>query len=471
MTLLTADTWNGCPYDEALDDDGHYRPAYEALRQRLGWDPLCPPSAVVERLSGQPLGDDHQLVPVPLALPDSEYRQEIQAGVAQRARALQMFFADVFLGEGRYLRSGTELSESLLDDILASVGASLAQLRQWWIGDDRETLRFVYAPDLVREPGGRWIVIEDNVGCVGGCADSYFVLETYIQATGLSAARLFPPDLSHALRLWLDTLGLAPGDAGVVAMLSDGDALAAYLPKRFKEDRRRIQLVRQLGVQIIDDAEFERVCQGPDARARLKAVVNLGVPSRKTWWLIHDVAFNQLRVPLLNSPGTLLLGHKAFLPFVEEMVSFYCGEEPILQSPPTRLLRDGLLPKDLDNWVLKTATGCQCDGVFVLKSQPPAQLKELKGLVQGSWPKNPAIVQRYVEPSRLRIVKPGRGKTYDVELRALAYVIGWQHVFVGEYSIGKLVLTGNSNRVQTVFSGGSYGPVVREPTSIATGRG
>jgi uncharacterized circularly permuted ATP-grasp superfamily protein len=185
--------------------------------------------------------------------------------------------------------------------------------------------------------------------------------------------------------------------------------------------------------------------------------------------LIHDAAFNQLRVPLLNSPGTLLLGHKAFLPFIEEMISFYCGEEPILQSPPTRLLRDGLLPRDLDNWVLKTATGCQGDGVFVLKSQPPDRLEQLRGLVQGSWPKAPAIVQRYVEPSRLRVVGPDSGNTYDVELRALAYVIGWQHVFVGEHPIGKLVLTGNSTSVQTVFSGGSYAPVVREPTSTATG--
>jgi uncharacterized circularly permuted ATP-grasp superfamily protein len=471
VTLPKADTWNDRPYDEALEDDGRHRPAYEALGRRLGWDPLHPPSAVVESLNGRPLGDDHQLVPVPLALPDSEYRHEIQTGVAQRARALQMFFGDVFLGEGRYLHSGTELTESLLGDILASVGTSLTQLRQWWIGHDPETVRFVYAPDLVREPGGRWVAIEDNIGCVGGCADSYFVLEAYRQATGLTCELSSRPDLSHAVRLWLDTLGLAPRDPGVVAMLGDGDALAAYLPKRFKEDRRRIQLVRQLGVQVIDDVEFERICESPEARARLKAVVNLGVPSRKTWWLIHDVAFNQLRVPLLNSPGTLLLGHKAFLPFVGEMISFYCGEDPILQSPPTCLLRDGLLPKDLNNWVLKTATGCQGDGVFVLKSQPPDRLEEIRGLVQGSWAKTPAIVQRHVELSRLRVDGLDSANTYDVELRALAYIIGWQHVFVGEHSIGKLVLTGNSNSVQTVFSGGSYVPVVREPTSTATSRG
>jgi carboxylate-amine ligase len=335
-------------------------------------------------------------------------------------------------------------------------------MRQWWIGHDIETLRFVYAPDLVREPSGRWVVIEDNVGCVGGCADSYFVLQTYQQAAGLLREPLFPPDLSYAIKLWLDALGVAPWDPGVVAMLSDGDALAAYLPKRFKEDERRTQLVRQLGVQVIDDAEFERICQDPKARARLKAIVNLGVPSRKTWWLAHDVAFNQLRVPLLNSPGTLLLGHKAFLPFVGEMINFYCGEEPILQSPLTRLLRDGVLPRDLENWVLKTATGCQGDGVFILKSQPADQLEKIRSLAQGFWAKTPAIIQRHVKLSRLRVGGLDTYNTYDVEVRVLAYVLGWQHVFVGEHSIGKLMPTGSSNPVQTVFSGASYVPVSRE---------
>lgn len=455
-------TWNGTPYEEAFDDSGRHRPAYAALDRRLGWDPLRPPAAVIESLSGQPLGDDHQLLPVPLALADGEHRYEIQTGVAQRARALQMFFADVFLGEGRYLRSGTALTASLLNEILGSVGASLEQLRQWWSGHDPEAICFVYGPDLVREPGGRWVVLEDNVGCVGGCADSYFVLEAYKRATGLSPGTSFPPDLSRAVRLWLETLGLAPEDPGVLAMLSDGDALDAYLPTRFEEDDRRIQLVQQLGVQVVDDAEFERLCRGSGLGSRLKAVVNIGVPSIRTWWLIRDVAFDQLHVPLLNSPGTILLGHKAFLPFVGEMISFYCREDPILRVPPTSLLRDGLLPADLDNWIVKMATGCQGIGVFILRAQPPDRLDAIRSLIRGSWPARAAVAQRHVELSRLRIGGPAGGNTYLVELRALAYVLGWQHVFTAEQSIAKLVPSGSRARLNNVTCGGSYVPVVRE---------
>jgi len=454
-------TWNALPYDEAFDESGCHRPAYAALARRLGWNPLCPPPAVVESLRGRPLGDDHQLLPVPLALADEEYRYEIQRGVAQRARALQMFFADVFLGEGRYLRSGTALTASLLDEILSSVGATLEQLRKWWSGHGREAICFVYGPDLVREPGGRWVVLEDNVGCVGGCADSYYVLEAYKRATGLSPGASFPPDLSRAVRLWLEGLRLAPGDPGVLAMLSDGNALDAYLPARFEEDDRRIQLVQQLGIQVMDDAEFERLCQGPELNSRLKVVVNIGVPSMRTWWLIRDVAFDQLHVPLLNSPGTILLGHKAFLPFVGEMISFYCREDPILQVPPTSLLRDGLLPTDLDNWVVKMATGCQGTGVFILGSQPLHRLDEIRSLIRDSWPARAAVAQRYVEPSRLRIGGPS-GRTYLVELRAIAYVLGWQRVFSAEQSIGKLLRSGSRGGLNNTFCDGSYVPVIRE---------
>ena len=155
------------------------------------------------------------------------------------------------------------------------------------------------------------------------------------------------------------------------------------------------------------------------------------------------MAFNQLRIPLLNSPGTLLLGHKAFLPFVGEMISFYCGEDPILQSPPTYILRNGLLPKDVDNWVLKTATGCQGDGVFVLKSQPSNRLQEIRSsLFKARGRRRRRLCKDMLSCRVYALRVRQRDNTYDVELRALAYIIGWQQVFVGEHSMGSWCLQG-----------------------------
>jgi uncharacterized circularly permuted ATP-grasp superfamily protein len=461
IDLSRGDTWDAPPYEEAFDESGRPRAAYLALARRLGWDPLHPPGSVVQRLRGQPLGDDHRILPVPLAIADAEYRCEIQAGIRQRARALQMFFADVVLDEGKYLRSGSDLTGPLLDEILLSEATSVDELRRWWTGHPPDDIRFVYGPDLVREPGGQWSVLEDNVGCVGGCADSFYVFEAYERAASLPSDVPYLPDLSFAVSRWLETLGLSPDDPGVVAILSDGDYLDVYLPIRFEEDDRRQQLVKQLGVQIIDNDGFERLFRG-SALMPLKAVVNIGVPSNRTWSLLLNVVFGQLRAPILNAPGTSVLGNKALLPFVSDMIRFYCREEPILRVPPTMPLRDGLLPADPENWVVKTAAGCQGEGVFILRSQSPDGLDGIRTTIRKSWPRQAAIAQRHIELSRLWTVGPGGARTYLVEVRALAYVLGWQDIFAGERSLGKLVPSDNAGGLNNIARGGSYVPVVRE---------
>jgi uncharacterized circularly permuted ATP-grasp superfamily protein len=405
------------------------------------------------------------MLPVPLALDDAEYRSEIQAGIAQRARALQMFFADVVLDEGRYLRSGSDLTRPLLDEILASEGTSLDELRHWWSGHSPGDIRFVYGPDLAREPGGRWVILEDNVGCVGGCADSFYVFEAYRSATALPAGPPSRPDLSFAVSRWLESLALSPDDPGVLALLSDGDFLDAYLPTRFEEDDRRIRLVQRLGVQVVDDDGFERLCRGA---APLKAIVNIGVPSGRTWSLMLNVAFGRLKAPFLNAPGTSVLGNKALLPFVTEMIQFYCREDAILQAPPTMLLRDGLLPADVDRWVVKTAAGCQGSGVFILRAQAQDSLDAIRTLLRKSWPTEAAVAQRHFELSRLWIFGPSSAQTYLVEVRALAYVLGWQDVCVGEQSLGKLVPSSNPGNLNNVACGGSYVPIIREHVADPT---
>jgi uncharacterized circularly permuted ATP-grasp superfamily protein len=317
----------------------------------------------------------------------------------------------------------------------------------------------VYGPDLAREPGGCWVVLEDNVGCVSGCADTFYVYEAYRSATALSEGTIYPPDLSFAVSRWLESLGLSPHEPGVLALLSDGDYLDVYLPTRFEEDDRRIRLLERLGIQVVDDDGFERLCR---VSAPPKAVVNIGVPSSRTWSLTLNIAFGRLKIPILNAPGTSVLGNKALLPFVGDMVRFYCHEDPILQVPPTILLRDGLLPSDLDRWVVKMAAGCRGSGVFILRAQAPDSVDGIRTLIRNSWPNQAAVAQRHFELSRLPTAAGRGGPTYRLEVRALAYVLGWQDVFVGERSLGKLVSSSNPGGLNNVACGGSYIPVIRE---------
>jgi hypothetical protein len=427
----------------------------------LGWDPVRPPDGVAVCFAGRPLGDDTPVVAVPLALDTDEYRRVIRDGVAQRARALQAFFGDVFLGPGRFLGGVFGLTAPLLDEILATEGTSRDELQTWWRGHDVSSVRFVYGPDLARDAAGRWTVLEDNVGCVGGCADSALITDAYLGATGLTPQPARGPDLHVALHRWLGLMGLVPTAAGVVGLLSDSGWVHSCGPLVFAEDGRRRSLVEQLGVRVVADADIERLCGEPGALPP-RALVNIGVPaSEESWRFLRDVVFRRLRVPMLNAPGTSVLGNKALLPFVGDMIRHYCGEEPVLDTPATALLRDGVLPRDPARWVVKTAAGCQGSGVFVLRRLGEDRLTELAGALAGSWPTLGAVAQHHVEMSHV----PIRGEPHFVEVRAIAYVVDWRQVVAPEQALVKVAPIHDPEVLNNLSRGGAYAPLLRVATT------
>jgi uncharacterized circularly permuted ATP-grasp superfamily protein len=206
------------PYDEVFDVDGVVRPAYEALRCRTNRDPLAPSASAVERLRESPLGDDIRTLPVPLALEEAEYRT-VQAGVAQRALALQALFDDIVTSGGWSLAAESGITSCLLEEILEGHGTGLDALRRLWESHDRAEIRFVYAPDLARRPDGRWTVLEDNVGCVGGTADSFFVADAYARAVGLPPPEPAMADLVRAVGRLRDECAPVVAANPVVAIL------------------------------------------------------------------------------------------------------------------------------------------------------------------------------------------------------------------------------------------------------------
>ena len=337
----------------------------------------------------------------------------------------------------------------------------LEEIRQWWKGHDASAICFVHAPDLMRDPSGRWVVIEDNVGCVTGCVDGHLIAQAYNQATGLDEVSS-TPDLAAVVERWLSRLGLPPTAPGVVAMMSDGAAAHCRDGIRFNEDDRRIELMQQIGVRVVEGAELDELC----VLAKLKAMVNIGVPSSMEQMisLCEDV-FGSQRVPFFNAPGTGLLGSKALLPFISDMAQHYIGEDLLLPSAPTRLARDGSFPADPENWVLKTAAGCQGTGVFILRSQTDESLIHLKSLLATSWPKQAAVAQQRIDASRLRTTGEVAVQ-YVVEVRAIAYALGWQDVVIGEHLIAKLAPQTTPETLNNISCGGTYAPVITVQSKV-----
>lgn len=445
-------------YDEAFDASGSRRLAYASVAEHSAFDPLDPSSALAEQLRSRPLGDDARLLPIPWILEDAECRSRLQPGVAQRARALQMFFADVVLGDGRFFGAQSGLRRALVADILHSEGHSWDGLRRCWAGHATEEIRFVYGPDLVRSADGRWSVLEDNVGCVGGSADSFFVFEAYASAAWPGHVESDPrtSDLGRALRRWLDRIA-SPGSndqTEVVARLGcESDICGTWSP-RIRENERRLRILEALGIE----ASPAQAADVDVASPRLRGLVNFADDH------LAQHVFD-CRLPLLNAPGTGILGNKAWLPFVEDMIRFYCQEEPLLSTPETRLLVDGALPNDPSAWVVKGAAGCQGTQVWVLGDLGPADVDAVRASISHTWSRTPMVAQRHVEPSRLA-PGPSRGwDAYRLELRLVAYVLGWQAVSTSEQPLGKAVSQLDRRRLNNISQGALYVPVVRARAS------
>ena len=442
--------------DEARDARGRRRAPYRRLAARLRFDPLAPGATLRARLDDRPLGDDARILPVPLVL-DAREHAAIRRGVRQRALALHAFFGELLAGGGGRVAGCVDA-----DVVERVVAAQRGELRRAPAGDE---VAFVYGPDIARGPDGAWVVIEDNVGCVGGIADAHFVSRAYARAAGLPESEPASADLVRALARWRVLLG-DPPDGWLAATRGCGPGDAAV---RIEEDRRRAELLGLAGARMLDGACVPSPGTDPDPPTAIAnfgalapaAIANLGAlpPAAiaNLGTLPPTASANSGAPPptagagaaprLLNSPGTGLLGDKALLPYVDEMIRRSSGEEPLLRSAPTCVQRDGALPEPREDWVVKTATGCGGDGVHVLGSRDGDDAARASMRAAGRCG---TVAQRWIQCSTLPD-GPSR-----IELRPIAYVLGRDEVFVGEQLVGKAVPAADRRALHNVSRGARY---------------
>lgn len=456
-------------YNEYLDARGEPRPALAAFRRRTGVDAARPAARAARALADAPLGDRIPISPLPLVLPESEYREVLEPGVRQRARALQLFFGDMALGPQAILSPGGPLRRETVEWVFDDEGRGLAEARRLWAGKSLRDARFVYGPDLIRGPEGDWRVTEDNIGRIGGMADTFSMLRRYQAETGATPASTSADDLARAIELYLDELGLSPRDPGVVALLAFDDASDA-LELGDLENTRRLAVLESLGIETWD---LNALDERRRARARdggVKAFVNFDVRGWTPRKEFRETVFRERGVPLFEAPGVKVVDNKGFLPFVEDMIRFYLGEEPILRTQPTELVREGALP-DPRGWVVKKADGLESKQVLLLPRMRASQLRAAERTLAGwlSQPREtdgrpPVVVrQRYVEPSYLPFSpEPASWAGLLVELRPITYVYGDGKIFVGRHLNGRAISSLGDPR--NCITRGAFGlPVFLEP--------
>lgn len=324
-------------FDEGHAPDGRPRGHYATLFEHLDGPALDDASGWMQAdLDGRGVvfgGEDaHPFAvdAVPRLLDASEW-DSVERGLIQRVRALNAFLADAYR-ERRIVAEGV-MPERLIEDAdwfepaMTAAGAPPVRAH-------------VAGPDLVRCPDGRFRVLEDNLRAPSGFA--YLLAAREAIAPLMLASGLRPLGLDDGLCALREVLRSAAPDGVAeprVVLLSDGPGSSAWYEHRelaarlelpiatvdelSREGDRLLAAAEEGGPREPVDVVYRRVdderLTGPD-----------GEPTALGGLLTRPLLSGTLGC--VNSPGSGVADDKAVHAYVDRMIPFYLGEEPVLPS-------------------------------------------------------------------------------------------------------------------------------------------
>lgn len=362
--------------DEAIAPDGRVRDHYRDLLAALAdadLDALVRGVAEAAAREGivfrTPHGDDaFRLDPVPRLIERAEW-DRLAEGLAQRVRALNAFLADAY-GDRRIFEAGrvparvieeAERFEPDACDVPVPGGI--------YVG--------VAGLDVVRTAAGELQVLEDNLRTPSGSVYAQGACEAVDEVLRYEPPpRLLDPPLHQLLGDTLRACAPEGCEEPQAVLLSDGPANSAWWEHRRLAAALDIPLVTGRELEMLKGRLVARV--EPDGRAVPVDVVyrrtdedrlrdDRGEPTWVAELLLEPC--RRGRVACVNAFGTGIADDKLVHAYVEEMVRFYLGEEPIVSSvatydPGEPSVREAILER-VDELVVKPRDGYGGEGVVV----------------------------------------------------------------------------------------------------------
>jgi uncharacterized circularly permuted ATP-grasp superfamily protein len=416
------------PYDEAFAEPGVPREQYAALMQALEGRSVGAlgrevADAAAER--GVTFGEDagaFLIDPVPRVLTIEEWR-DLEAGLGQRVRALAAFVTDVY-GPRRIVAEGV---------VPARVIESAAYYEPALAGSAPARPVAIAGLDVVRDRDGRFRVLEDNVRTPSGIAYA-------VAARELMEARLPAPPggvrgIDDAFALLARALHAAAPDGprrdSALVILSDGPENTAWWEHCAIAERLRVPLVELADLDVAGDGLYARVDGRPQRVDVVYRRTNedrlIGSDGRPTsiGSVLHE-PWRRGQVGLVNAFGAGVADDKLAHAYVEEMIRFYLGQEPIVRSVHTYDLCDPEVLEDVlgrvDDLVIKPRDGSGGHGVLVgphaQDDDRAATAEELRSRPEGY------VAQEMIRLSRHPTVVDDRLEPRHVDLRAFVFLAG-----------------------------------------------
>jgi uncharacterized circularly permuted ATP-grasp superfamily protein len=387
----------GDAFDEMIDAEGSVRPSYKAVYTALSQSTSDDLRMIAESLANnytqagvtfdvggveRPFPLD--LVPRVIASPEWEI---IEAGVAQRVRALEAFLSDIY-SDARVISDGVIPSQLV-------TSSTHFYRAVWGIQPSNGVRIHVAGVDLVRNPDGDVRVLEDNVRVPSGV--SYVMTNRNAMITAMPEAfanQRIRPVTGYPTRLLTALRKAAPPgvEEPTVVVLTPGVYNSAYFEHTL--------LARTMGVELVEGRDLE--CRRGKVFMRTTAgLQRVDVIYRRVddEFLdpVHFRGDSMLGVPglvnairtggvaLANAIGNGVADDKLIYTYVPDLIKYYLREEPILPNIDTWRLEDDQAREEvldrLEELVVKPVDGSGGKGIVIGPRATKAELDALRSRV------------------------------------------------------------------------------------------
>lgn len=458
-------------YDEMFSDDGlprpPYRPVFDALlelpaeelrRRKQAADLSFLHQGITFTVYGGGEGTE-QIFPydmLPRIITSGEW-SVIERGLTQRVTALNLFLRDIY-------HEGKILADSVVPhDVVYSCRHYRRQMRGLHV--PRDIYVTVLGSDLIRNPQGRFVVLEDNLRVPSGV--SYMltsrqvmkrVFPALIKQCGVRPIDHYPQALLSTLRDLVPEGRPEP----VIVLLSPGVYNSAYFEHAYLARQMGIELVEGRDLAVHDNFVYMRHTSGLkrvdviyrridddfiDPLAFRNDTI-LGIPG-----LFN--AYRSRNVVLANALGTGVADDKAVYAYLPKMIRYYLGEDPVLDNVETYLLTDPVqrqhVCENLDKLVVKAVGESGGYGMLIGPHSTAEQRSDFRARILAE-PRN-YIAQPTINLSTAPCYMGGQVEPRHVDLRP--FVLCGDKVTVVPGGLTRVALRAGSLVVNSSQGGGS----------------
>ncbi len=472
QTTTGSTTQTTMPYHEFYRDNfeprNHYRPMWEHIR-RTGQNELAAKAheahltmhtdgvtftVYSEEDEGIERVWPFDLIPRVITAPEWS---QIEAGLKQRVRALNLFLKDIYHGQ-RIIKDGVVPAELIYE------GKDFRrEIRD--ITPPHDIYTHISGVDLIRNVDGRYLVLEDNLRTPSGV--SYMIenriverriLPEFFAQYRVRRVEHYPAQLLQALR----HLSPRGKDQAEIVVLTPGIYNSAYFEHTFLAKEMGVELaegrdmvvknnvvylktthgLRRVDVvyRRIDDDFLDPLCFRSESVLGVAGIVNA--------WRAGNVA-------IVNAPGAGIADDKAVYAYVPDIIRYYLGENSILQNVPTYQLSNpgdrAFVLDNMERMVIKAVSESGGYGMLMGPSSSPSQRAEFARRISG-YPRN-YIAQPVIPLSRHVCYLDGELESRHLDLRP--FIIYGEDIEVIPGGLTRVALTKGSLVVNSSQGGGS----------------